>query len=586
MPGPQIEQYGDLKVGRRPIDAPLANPAMASPDAFGAPIADGARRAVIGIAQANQLRQEEERKRDEVESLDAFNQFVDQENDRRADYLTRTGSKALDLPKVAREDHDKSRDELEAKLTRPGSKERFRQLTDRRWLQTDAQIQGHTREQAKKYTADTFNGSIERLGLDALEDGSPAALEYAERMRRVERQRLGQHLGMDGQTLEVEHRKDAAGLYGAAISNAIEGSNWKTAEDYLARYGDRLDKSTRVQMEGKIRAGSLNQKAQEYTDVIFKSGYAENPADADRMIKTIDDADLRDRVQVKVSQEFARRKVALAEARGAAFESIAKEVDAGADVEDLIAKHRDAAALEQADKDQLRATAARAAARKAVPAGSDSYYALRNAAAVTPDAFMREDLKLYRGRISEPERQAMIELQADMNARRIGSATKDSKPARGLLSSEDVANGILRSIDINPNLADGKLDPRAVAFKTQLDKAILAEGGLDKLDNDRIRTIGMRLILEENRKAAASTAGKVTNFLTVGLAGMAGVGVDGETKVRAFEDAGADRRAFSVAQVPAESMPLAVEALRESGIENPTEDQILSTYNATVSKAP
>jgi hypothetical protein len=245
-------------------------------------------------------------------------------------------------------------------------------------------------------------------------------------------------------------------------------------------------------------------------------------------------------------------------------------------VETLLAKHSNAAALEQSDKDNLRLVARRVAARKDPPEGSDEFYALRNAAAVAPQAFLNVDLRRFRGVINEGERQRMIELQADMKSRALTSAAKgEAKPPRGFLSEEDIANGLLESIDVTPGVKDGLHDPRALAFKRQLNRAIVAAGGSDKLTTDQMEQIGKRLVAEETRKVARAGLNPMRMFR----------GDTYEETVRAFEAPGADTRAFSLDQVPASEVPKIRAALLRKGLaeDDITDDDILTTYNATLS---
>jgi hypothetical protein len=568
-----IEQYGQPVVRARPLDAPLVNPGIASPDAFGLAIAEGINRGAHGIAVANKLREREEATRDEVEAFDAYNRFIDEENDRAAEFLTRTGGRAVGLPEEARTAHDKSRDSLAQGLTRPGARERFNQLAERRWAQTDARIQGHTAAEVKRHTAQTYEGTIDRLAADAINESTPEALDQAARMRFATRQRQGQLVGTDAQTLELQHRADEAKLYGGAIEAAIEGGEWSNGKALLARYGERLPKEVRVGLESRLRDGGQNQQAQDTSDTIFRSGYATTKAAADRMVGQIADADLRQRTQVKVDQEWARREAALADARGATFESIAKAVEGGGDVEELLAQAPDAAALKEEDRRALRDVAKRTAARQEPAEGSDAYYLLRNAAAVAPQAFLATDLRTYRGRIPKGELAAMVELQADMRGQATRTSGKDAKPARGILSAEEIANNALRGIDINPNAADGKIDPRALAFKNQFDRALVAAGGADHLDSEGIKSIANRLMAEEVRKVSRSGWNPMRLFL----------GDTYDETSRAFESPGADRRAFAVGQIPGDTLPQVVQALRSAGIQSPTEEQILRAYNTTIS---
>lgn len=572
---PTIPQSYGPTVRREALPAPLANPGMASAAAFGAPIAEGAQRAARLVYEANKQAEED---RDTIDAMDAHNAFLEEDNARMTEYRARTGGNAKGLLEEASTDYRKRQDAHGAKLTSPGAKEKFRQITDQRWATRNSAILGeHQADQIRRYQIETLDSTVKNVHLDALNDGSDEALIEADRRAYLTRQRMADMTGADPQTVDLMHRADREGLFSSAVEQDIDADNWKGAKARLDKFGDAISKEKRTVLEAKIREGGLNQKAQDTADAIIKSGYAGTRADANRMIKAIDDADLSDRVRAKIDREFVARDAALAEARGATYEEIAKEVDAGADVETLLAKHSNAAALEQSDKDNLRRVADRAAERKETPDGSDEFYALRYFAASAPQAFLGTDLRLYKGVVSKREYNLLNVLKADMTSSALSTAAKgEEKPARGFLSEEDIANGILESIGIPPGVRNGLHDPRALAFKRQFNRAIVAAGGSDKLKTEQMEQIGKRLVAIEHRKVARA------DYSIIGMFD------DGfyEAKFRAFELPDADDRAFSLEQIPASEIPKIRESLLRKGRaeRDITEDDIITTYNATPRK--
>jgi hypothetical protein len=566
----EIDTYGGRKVRTRPLDAPLVNPSIASPDAFGAAIGQGARGLVLDLAK---VRQHADDDIADTEALEARNKYLDARNKQMANYLQETGKVALDLPDRGRVDHDALRDATMAELKTPAGKERFRQMMDAQWVREGGQLESHRANQQREYQTGTIEASILHTGTEALRAGTPKALEDGERLMRLDRQRLGDMVGMPGVAIENQHQRDRATLYGAAIEGKISGSQWADAKDYLARYGDRLDENKRADFSRRIADGGLNQQAQDTADEIMADP-TRTRAQAYEGVAMLDDADLRQRTLAKVDQEFAHREAALAQARGDTFERLAKAVEEGADPDDLLAKDADAPALDQRDRDTLRRVGENAAHRRQPAALGERYYTLRTLAAEMQDEFMATDLRLERGRMPESERGALMEMQADMRARRAGGA--GSKVPRGLLGIEDVANNTLRGIGINPAPEKGVVDPRALAFKGQFDRAVLAGGGADKLTSIDMQRIADGLVLEESRKVKRSGWNPASWF---------GSG-EVEVPTRRFEMPGAARAAFSAEQVPAADRDRARAALVKRGIANPTAEQILDTYNKALAAQP
>lgn len=162
-----------------------------------------------------------------------------------------------------------------------------------------------------------------------------------------------------------------------------------------------------------------------------------------------------------------------------------------------------------------------------------------------------------------------------------------NKVPKGLLNVEEVANQTLRSVGLNPAPdKDGKVDARVTHFRVLFNRAIEASGGTDKLTGDQMQKQADKLIMEQAVPDPASTTGKILGMGGYGPLALFGVGVDGTKNVRTFDLPNADRMAFSAAQLPSTGRDRAKAALVAQGIPNPTDEQILDTYNAAVIKAP
>src|SRR5687767_11079601 len=129
--------YGDQKVATNPLSAPLVNPGIASADAFGAPIAQGARSGINaafhGQAMRDKAAADAQQERDDFEVLDADNQLVDATNDLRAKALQVQGKNAIGLNDRTRTEFDKLVEERSKSLTTPQAKEMFKQRAAQRW---------------------------------------------------------------------------------------------------------------------------------------------------------------------------------------------------------------------------------------------------------------------------------------------------------------------------------------------------------------------------------------------------------------------------------------------------------------------
>lgn len=493
---PDIEQYGGPQVRARPKDAPLINPGIATPDAFGAAVADGLQRGGLGVAEAMKKAESD---RDLIEAMNANNAFLEEDHQKMSEYRSRTGGNAKDLTTEAAEDYKKRQAEHEGKLTSPGAKERFRKITDARWVRRNSpQLIDHQREQMRKYESDTLTSSINNVHKDALDDGTDEALAEADRMSELTIHKLANMQGTDPQTREAALRGNRQSLYGSAIEQDIDAGNWKGASERLTKFGGVLDPMKRGDLERRTKEGGLNQQAQDTADTIFKSGYATKKADADKMVGAIKDEDLRSRTQAKVDHEWARREAALAEARGATFEGIAAEVEAGGDVEALLAKHPDAPALEQVDRARLRNLAGDVAkGHQPVPLG-DTFLSVQ-AMATTPELrnqFLRTPLGIYRGSMTKEELAGLVKLQGDL---RSSPDTGGGDKLATIASMDNVREQTLRSIGIDPSLSEKNKDSkRALGFQRELQRQVWNQQQTTgkKLDDQGMQAIADRLVMD------------------------------------------------------------------------------------------
>jgi hypothetical protein len=238
--------YGDRRVQTNPLSAPLVNPGIASPDAFGAPIAAGARSGLQSAFRGQQMREQAElsaqQERDDFDVLDADNQLVDATNDLRAKALQERGKNAIGLTDRTRVEFDKIVAERAKALTSPQAKQMFMQRAAGRWNALDSSVVGHAETEITRYKEATLQGAIEREGLEAIESMDPARIADAERKRFVARQALSSMQGVD---LDVEHAKDASTLYAAATERFISAKDWRGAAKFYEENKGKILPSVR-----------------------------------------------------------------------------------------------------------------------------------------------------------------------------------------------------------------------------------------------------------------------------------------------------------------------------------------------------
>ena len=526
---PEIPRSLGPQVRTAPLPAPLANPGMASPDAFGAAIGEGLGRGGVMALRAQQQAEED---RDDIEAADALNQFAELDHKKMAEFRSRTGGNARGVLDEAGEDYKKRQEEFSKKLTRPGAQQRFREMTDARWAnRNSAIITEHQVEQLRRYEADTLDGLVKTTQLDALDVGTDEALIEADRRAALTLERRLDLDGADPQTRDLTLRANRDTLVGAFIEQDIAADNWKGAKARLDKFGDTMSKGKRATLEAKVREGGLNQQAQDTADLITGAPDM-TKADMDKAVASLkEDADLRQRTQVKVDQEWARRESAIREARVAAVDEIAKEVQAGADPVNVLAKHENRAALTAQDVEELHGLAARVASRNEPQPNGERWQELLNEASADPRAFMARNFRMELGKITRREYEEFARHKAAMIAGTLKKDATDPIP-QGIFSANDIANNAMREVGMNPEVKDGKQDPAALAFKRQFNKAIIAKGGHTKLTEPDMEKIAAGLLVKHQIQKKG--------FL----------GRDYSVEIPRFQLPGMDKAAFSPDQVP------------------------------------
>ena len=573
----EAPQYGGPQVRTAPLPTPRLDPDIVTPDAYGASAVEGAGAAAFAL---NKAQDDAQQQRDQTLAMDARLRYLKDRNPDLAGYMQRQKGDAIGLPREAEIDHNRRRDEILQTLPTEGSKDMFRQMMVRQQVTEDSVIQQHAATQVKAFEIDTAESTIAQLHEQAITLGTPEAIDEALRLTMGTRNKLADLRGEDAQTLENHHQADRSTIYSGIVMDKLSTGDFTGAAEFYDAHKDQMDSTARHVLETDTREGKLATQAQQTADVVMRT-MAVDRTKAFAQVDAIEDPKLRERTRVNVQRAFADRDASKKELQGSSFESLAKQVEGGASLDTLAAKDPNAwNALDEQDRAALRHVQDDTIKRQEPPALSDHYYQLRNLAGELPGEFIAHDFRRDRGLIPERERGQLMEVQADMKAH-ANSKTGATTP-RGFMSVDAVAKDTLRSIGIEPNEVKGVMDPRAIQFTRALDKAVEAAGGHEKVTNDQVRAMADKLLIEQPVPDPAGMAGKTLRAVTFGAAGWLGFGVDGTKQVRTFEMPNADRMAFNPSQMPQDGRTKARDALIRKGISDPTEAQILDTYNRAI----
>ena len=572
----EIPQATGPSVRRAPLPTPLANPNMATPDAFGASIAQGLQR---GADIAYRAKQEAEEDRDRVDAMNAANKFTEEENKRNLDYRNRQGVNAKDLTKEAEEAYRKSQNELEATLTTPGARQRFRMSTDSRWANhSSVALADHQRTQLDAYESQTLEGAAELARQDAL--NGVTSIETALAKQQMTRDYLAHKKGEAPEVTAIKTQADTDRTIGDFITQQQKLGDPAGAQKAFDLHKDKLSPDVRAVIEQDLTKASQSAKAMTYADAIMQDP-AQTKAKAYQQLKMIEDPELRAKTAVNVEREFAQRTAIKNETQATSYESIADRIDAGESYDAIIKE--DPALTGLLDDGQTRALRnleQHVIQRTEPEEWAEPYAKARNTASQFPEDFAKKDLRLLKGQVRKSEYDDLNQRQQAIKALLNKSDDKTPEVTKGFLTVEDHVNNALRSIEVNPGSVDGVIDPRATRFRMLMDKKVRAAGGVGKVTAEQVQKFADDLILERDVLDPASTFGKAMSYTPVGW--MFGAGKDGTKKVRSYELPSYDNAAFSYDQMSKEQRTPAVDALGKAGVRDPTPLEIQEWHLRTV----
>lgn len=331
--------YGDRRVSANPLSAPLVNPGIASADAMGASVAQGAQTglgaAFHGQALRDKAAADAQADRDDFDVLDADNQLVDATNDLKAKALQTQGKNAIGLSDRTRAEYDKLVEERTKSLTSPQAKAMFAQRAAQRWGTLDASIVSHAEGEITKFKETTLQGAIDREGMEAIDSMDPARIADAEKKRFVARQALSSMKGVD---LDVEHAKDASDLYASATDRFLSAKDWKGAAAFYEANKGKILPSVRDKLQVAIKEGAVQNLAEVATAEITmpKDGITPTRTQAMSQANKIEDPEVRSRTVASVKSLYVEREQAHESDQQASYNELQKVLrDNGGDLNQL-----------------------------------------------------------------------------------------------------------------------------------------------------------------------------------------------------------------------------------------------------------
>jgi hypothetical protein len=578
--------YDSERVATQSVGAPLINPGIASADTFGLPIAEGAQRgmdaAYRGHVRREAIEREEKEKVDNTEAMSAYLKVSEADGKLMSQSRLKKGANARGLPEQYNTEYNKIVEEhSKALANNTEAMEVFRSMSERRRVGSITDIQRHADVELDNHLQDTWESAQIQSRNDIM--SGTVTIDEGLNLMKGNRDYLSEMRGIPKIEADILWQNDKDKTIGGLIEQNMKAGDNEAAQKTFDQYGKELSSELKAEIQGQLKLSGDAKKAQTYAAVIMENP-RQTKAQAYQQLKVIDDPVLQEKTRIHVDREFAQREAVKSEAQGTAYEEAADAIDSGESVDSLIAK--DPLIVGLLDENQmanLRRVEKNAIDRKQPEEWGPEYTAMRNASSEYPEDFAANtDLRKIKGLVTKSEYDDLNQRQQAIKAMMKKADGKIPPIAKGFITINQTADTTLRGIGINPNVEDGKVDPRASKFKQLLDKKVRAAGGVEVVTPEQVQQFSDELLLEKEVVAPSGLVGKSAWYLTAGLSGFAGVGVDGTKKVRTFDLPNAERMAFSIDQIPAVERKRAIDALSAVGIKDPTPDELMEYYNGSL----
>lgn len=502
---PTVPQYGDRQVRTAPLPAPQQNPNIANADVYGASIAQGAAQATNQIAAARKEARDRVIQTDASAGLIELSAANDDMMYRKDGYMNRKGNNARGSVDEYEQEHKTRVDQIAAQYKDPETQQAFRDAANRQFASHRTRVASRSMQELSAYEVSVQNGLIAtsredsvKYFLESVANGNQEDIATAtaglggsiDQQTATRRHLVMDIEGLSDTQADIAVRADTSATIASATTGLLAEKNYKQARALYDSYEGQLDTDTRKDLLQKVKFGEKNQQAQDTSDEIFQN---ENitPAQANEMILSLKDADLRQRTQTIVDSRFAHEEAIKDKADRATYEKAASLVEQGENPNDLFAADPAIAALDSGRKAALFNYQRQLASGREPLSSGDTYYDVRLELQSDPASFMKRDLQMLRGKVTSSELDELMKIQTSVSR-------GDTTSVAGIMTVNDVVEDVAIENGLVTTKVDGAYDPEYRAYMRQLDKAVRNAGGAKEIGADGVRKLANELVIKYN----------------------------------------------------------------------------------------
>lgn len=468
---PRVPVYEGLQVQ----EAPLPGVRLSEGSVTAAPLG-GALRGVAKDVQA--IGAQEKAKADEAvlfELREEFNRWEqDHIHDAQKGAINKRGRDAFELPDTLPGAFDAFAGELEKRASNETQKQGLARMRAARREQLGNWINGHVGRERENYYGQRYEADIESSKERAASNYEKPDIVRAEIM--VQRQRAMNRmtdLGASPEVIQQELQKHETDTHSRVIERFLANEQDQAAATYYKAVGERMDPDARTNIEKALAEGTLRGESQRLVrDLMSKHQSLDGALDE---VEKIQDPKKQDAVKARLKEAWRDKRAAEDDARNQNFnqandllESSGGDLDRVKGV--LGTKWFDSVGGINAEQRRALELRSRQIKEGVEPVTAWSrYYDLKSMASseATREGFLRHNLMLDRGRLSDTEFKELVGIQEALRSGR------RSDELDGYLTTKQIVDDNLAAAGIDPTPKPGSTGADQVAqFRRIVDEQV------------------------------------------------------------------------------------------------------------------
>ncbi len=415
-----------------------------------------------------QVVQKEKEKADDTVTQDAYSDFQRKINDLKYNPDTgayrRQGKDALGIGEQYGEQFYKYADELEGGLHNDDQRALFYRMRQKLRVDFDRDMLAHEGKEGIEYRKTSLKSSIATAQeTAALESQDPERRNWNLGMIKSRTMELADELGVDSDSANLLVLEETSKAHDGIIDAMLSKPNgYLEAKAYYAQNKNEVSEKYRDRIEKALEEGGVRGESQKLSDGIMSRRLSMTQS-IQAAKKEIEDPKLQDATIERIEKDFSLRDKAKREAQEAITLRATNIIENGFSWDDIPISDR--SVMTPGQRSSIREY--ERSLRKGVEPEPNGpvFYDMKTLAGnpETREAFLKEDLSLLKGKVTNGELRSLIDAQAGL---RKGDGKAGAK-LDGFMTDTQLVDGILVQIgEKNPK------SKRAQLFKTKLDQAV------------------------------------------------------------------------------------------------------------------